>query len=174
MRQALSLIIFAACLSLTACLPDIGLGGDDRPPPIDVSKMTAAAPEAPAVPVLYCQVGRGSAIFGQEWYDFDDALFAMHQGARTNVKLTRLHSNNEMRIQALFDGSGQKMIFCPIINGDPSQRISCASLYALEEDLHEGIKRTFDIPAAVRGAIITCAYTRESLPSLNSPAAGGN
>ena len=86
-----------------------------------------------------------------------------------------------MTIQALFDGSGQKVIFCPFLikSGPntpppPDQRISCSSLYALDDDLHDGIKRTFDIPAAVRGGAITCAYEEEHLRSLKPPAGGGN
>jgi hypothetical protein len=73
-----------------------------------------------------------------------------------------------MTIQALFDGDGQKLIFCPFLNVAPDQRISCSSLYALEDDLQAGIKRTFDIPSAVRGGSITCAYTQENLRSLTT------
>ena len=91
----------------------------------------------------------------------------------TNVILTRVHSTQQMTIQALFDGGGQKLIFCPFLDVDQSQRISCSSLYALEDDLQDGIRRTFDIPSAVRGGSITCSYTQEHLRPLTTPT-GGN
>ena len=59
------------------------------------------------------------------------------------------------------------------INAAPSQRISCTSLYALEEDLQDGIKRTFDIPSVLRGGAITCAYSQEKLRPLGIPPASG-
>lgn len=79
-----------------------------------------------------------------------------------------------MTVQAFFDRSGQKMVFCPVVDAPPGQRIACASLYALDEDLHDGIKRTFDIPDAVRGGAITCAYEQKKLKKLVSYPSGGN
>ena len=171
------LMIFSLFL-LTACLPDMNMmGGDYRPMTVEVSKMTTPATGAlvmPEKPPLYCKIGRGSALFGREWYDFSDTLFALHQGLRVNINVSRVRSSETMTIQVFFDGNGQKLIFCPVVDAAPNQRISCASLYALEDDLQDGIKRTFDIPAAVRGGMITCAYNQASLKPLNTPVSNGN
>ena len=69
-------------------------------------------------------------------------------------------------IQGIFDASGQKLIFCPVIDGPPDKKVTCASLYALEDDLNAGIKRSFDIPDAVRGADISCARNAKDLQKL--------
>ena len=150
-------------------------------PPVNVADVTTP-PAKPDTPPLYCTVGHGTALFGRDWYDFADVEFELYRGQPADVNLTQTRGTQHMTIQALFDGSGQKLIFCPFLTvapgsktaPTPEQRISCASLYALEDDLHDGIKRTFDIPAAVRGGAITCAYTQENLRSLKLPAGGGN
>jgi len=160
-------VLISCSLLLSACLSE-----PDRPP-IAVSQMTTPAP-SPALPPLYCRVGRGSALFGHDWYDFNDALFILHRGDPVNLKISSSRNGGEMTIRAVFDGGGQKLIFCPFINAASSQQIFCTSLYALEEDLQEGIKRTFDIPGVVRGGGITCAYSQEKLRPLATPAVGGN
>ncbi len=146
-------------------------------PPVSVSEVTTP-PSTPDTPPLYCRIGRGSALFGRDWYDFREVDFVLSRGTPADVRLTRIRGTQEMAIQALFDGSGQKLIFCPFFRSPgaaaPDQRIACSSLYALDDDLHDGIKRTFDIPAAVRGGSITCSYQQEHLKSLKSPASGGN
>jgi hypothetical protein len=139
----------------------------ETPPPVGVSEITTPA-EGGGAP-LYCRVGRGSALFAHNWYDFDDVTFLLHRGHPANVQLSRVRSDEKMTIQALFDGAGQKLIFCPFLNVPQDQRITCASEYALEDDLNDGIKRTFDIPAAVRGGFVTCAYAQENLRPLSVP-----
>ena len=168
-----------ACpLLLTGCLTDNismwppGIWPSSPPiPPVSVAEVTTS-PAQPDTPPLYCKIGRGSAQFGRDWYDFKDVLFSLQRGEPANVRLTRVHSTEEMTIQALFDGSGQKLIFCPFLNVDQNQRISCSSLYALEDDLQDGIRRTFDIPSAVRGGSITCSYTQEHLRPLAATTGG--
>jgi len=150
-------------LLLSACLPEIA----DNPP-LDVSQV-ATALENPETPPLYCKVGRGEALFGRNWHDFNDTLFALHRGSRAPVKISRSRSMEQMKIEAFFDGNGQKLIFCPFIKAAPNQRISCSSLYALDDDLKDGIRRTFDIPSALRRGVITCAYDQSRL----RPFAGG-
>lgn len=149
----------AFSLALAACAP---AGGP--PPSVNVADVTSAA--AANGPPLYCKVGRGSALFNHDWYDFNDVVFALPRGVPTNISLTRAHSTQQMTVQGLFDGGGQKLIFCPFLNVGAGQRIACNSLYALDDDLKDGIKRTFDIPAAVRGGFITCAYQQERLRVL--------
>jgi len=164
--------------ALGACLPVLSgcvLDSYINPPipPVSVTEVTTP-PATPDTPPLYCNIGRGSALFGRDWYDFSDVLFTLQRGEPANVKVTRVHSTQQMTIQALFDGKGQKLIFCPFLNVGEGERISCSSLYALDDDLQAGIKRTFDIPSAVRGGSITCAYAQENLKSLKTPSAGGN
>lgn len=157
---------------LSACVP--GMATDNHPSTVEVSQITTPIAK-PDMPPLYCKAGRGSALFGREWYDFSDTTFPLQQGTSAHIKISRQRSTEEMTIHAFFDGNGQKIIFCPfVVEAAPTERISCSSLYALEGDLKEGIKRTFDIPSAVRGGVITCAYDQEKLQSLVTPAAGGN
>jgi hypothetical protein len=158
-----------AILVISPLLSGCVIDAFNDPPPIPsvpVAEVTTPPPQ-PDTPPLYCRIGRGSALFGHDWYDFDDVDFALERGTPSNVRLTRIHSTQQMTIQALFDGSGQKLIFCPFLNVGENQRISCSSLYALEDDLQDGIRRTFDIPSAVRGGAITCAYQQTSLKPFN-------
>ena len=166
-------VLFSLLLSACGMDLDFFSPSPPPPPPVAVKDVTTPAP-APDTPPLYCVIGHGSALFGRDWYDFSEAGFALYRGEPADIKLTRVHSNEQMTVRALFDGSGQKLIFCPFLNVQQDQRISCSSLYALDDDLHDGIKRTFDIPSAVRGGAITCAYEQEHLRSLKTPAAGGN
>lgn len=144
-------------------------------PPVKVADVTTPSLK-PDTPPLYCKIGRGTAAFGREWYDFRNVEFELYGGQAADISLMSVQGGHQMTIRALFDGSGQKLIFCPVPAGlssaatmAPDRLVSCASLYALDEDLHDGIKRTFDIPAAVRGGEITCAYDQERLRSLKPP-----
>ncbi|MCE9508235.1 MAG: hypothetical protein K8R48_08010 [Alphaproteobacteria bacterium] len=144
-----------------------------KPPTVEVSSMiTPTAPNQP-VQTLYCRIGHGEALFGLRWYAFSETAFALYQGSYVNIALSRLEGPERMNIQALFDNSGQKLIFCPVVNAQPGQRIPCSSLYAMEDDLTGGIKRTFDIPNALRGGAITCAYQQANLKPLTIPTDGG-
>lgn len=151
-------VIFSACalLHLAAWADDAGAQRHHQSPP------------------LYCKIGRGSAIFGHDWYDFSDTMFMLYDDERMNIKIPHVRGAGELTVQALFDRTGQKLIFCPMLDAPPGRRIACASLYALDDDLHDGIKRTFDIPDALRGGAITCAYQQAKLKKLTSYPAGGN
>lgn len=159
------LALLTAILPLAACVTDGFLPHMAPSPPVAVAEITTP-PATPENPPLYCTIGRGSALFGHEWYDFSDTTFALQRGVPANVAVGRQRGDQQMTIQALFDGSGQKLIFCPFVGAPAGQRISCSSLYALDDDLKDGIKRTFDIPQAIRGGAITCAYAEDKLRSL--------
>lgn len=124
-----------------------------------------AAPQPPGAP-LYCRIGRGDAHFGTGWSGYNDALFSLASDARVSVPVTRQNGRDSIHVLALFDTSGQKLIFCPIVSGPPDKRVACTSIYALDDDLTAGIKRTFDVPNAIRGAEITCAYKQDALQKL--------
>ncbi|MBU6475539.1 MAG: hypothetical protein KGL10_00035 [Alphaproteobacteria bacterium] len=123
----------------------------------------------PDTPPLICKIGRGSARFSDGWHDFRDATFTLYDGVSGAVSLTAVHSAQKMTLQALFDKRGQKLLFCPTIEGAADGRIACASIYALQSDLDAGIKRTFDVPEAERDGDITCAYTEDRLRSFKLP-----
>jgi hypothetical protein len=163
---------FAAlfCLALAGCTQDQlaslrlpswageGASGQTQEayPPLDSSAAVAAAPVG--THAVQCKVGLGSARFSAGWYDFDVTTFALVDGQAVNVPLRHGNSKDVMTFQGVFDDSGQRMVFCPVISGPPGKRVACSSLYMLDDDLTAGIRRTFDIPDAVRGATITCAF----------------
>lgn len=162
------------CFLLTAC-ETLGLpapawpsgsdgGGYDR---IDDVTAAQAVPAArPGSGAVNCVVGKGAARFARGWYDFEETRFTLRDDQRVNVALRRSKSGDSMVFQGVLDNGGQKMLFCPVRTGPPGQRIICASLYMLEDDLQSGVKRTFDIPDAVRGGTISCAYDRARLLKL--------
>ncbi|TAL30304.1 MAG: hypothetical protein EPN97_12850 [Alphaproteobacteria bacterium] len=115
---------------------------------------------------LYCRIGRGDAHFGRSWAAYTEAAFALAPGAKVTIPIMRKKGAESMDIMGLFDTEGQKLIFCPMVEGPPDKRVACTSLYALDEDLKAGIKRTFDIPAAIRGGEITCAYEEKKLQKI--------
>jgi hypothetical protein len=164
-----------ACLLLSACggsgwgmgrLSWPG-GGQQQFHPLD-SEVAAMAAPAGAGPRLICRAGRGTALFGKAWAPFEETGFSIPAGSRINITLNR-HDNRRgvTQMQGLFDKEGQKIIFCPVVEGPPDARIACTSLYALDDDLAAGLKRTFDIPELVRGASITCAFAAENLKKLD-------
>lgn len=151
---------------LAACgqMPHLNMlmGPNYSPMNSDVAVM--AAPESPQrTSALYCRVIRGAARFGESWRDFMPVEFQVPRDGRVNVPLVPVRGEGTVTFQAWFDGEGQKILFCPVVEGPPEQKISCASLYALDDDLEAGIKRTFDIPRAVEGGSITCAKDAASL-----------
>jgi hypothetical protein len=166
------LVLMASLLSACDRLPALSQLGLNlgipayQPVTSDASSVVAmAAPHAPDSPstLVYCRVSRGAAHFGEKWQDFQIADFALPPDARVNVPLVPVRGNGEVSFQAFFDSAGQKMLFCPLISGPPDRRVSCTSIYALDEDLDAGIKRTFDIPHAIEGGVISCAYSADAL-----------
>jgi hypothetical protein len=150
---------------LCACeeMPHLSVFGPNyQPMTYDVAKMAAPAPvdapAAPASPPVVCRVTKGSAKFGEAWEDFRPADFTVTRDTHVTVALAPLKGEKEFSFQAWYDDAGQKMIFCPVVEGPPDQKISCSSIYALDDDIDDGIKRTFDIPSAVQGGMITCAH----------------
>src|SRR5436190_2163346 len=103
MQKSPGIILMAYCLlSLTACLPSMDgfLGGNYKSQTIDVSQMRTSSPSRPETSALYCKIGRGSALFRRDWYDFQDTAFVLHQGDRLNISVSRARSTEIMIIQA--------------------------------------------------------------------------
>lgn len=132
----------------------------------DVASMAAPATGEVGSRTLDCRVGLGSAKFGKLWKDFNEAEFRLAPQSRLNVPLSPKSGPEKMSFQAMFDLEGQKLMFCPLVNGAPGDEIACSSIYALDDDLAAGIKRTFDIPDALRGGSISCAYDEKNLKKL--------
>jgi hypothetical protein len=161
------------CLLLTAC-ETLGLPAPSWPSQsggsfarVDDPMAAQAVPAAqPGSGAVNCVIGHGAARFARGWYDFQETRFTLRDDQRVNVALRRSRSGDSMVFQGVLDSAGQKMLFCPVRSGPPGQRIVCASLYMLEDDLQAGVKRTFDIPDAVRGGTISCAYDRARLLKL--------
>ncbi|HEX2752615.1 MAG TPA: hypothetical protein VHP34_05830 [Alphaproteobacteria bacterium] len=126
-----------------------------------------AAPDTPVSDArVHCIVGTGSARFAKGWYEFEDTRFVLTDHTRVNIVLKRKKGKDTMSFQGVLDNPGQKMVFCPVREGPPDKRITCASLYVLEDDLNLGIRRTFDIPDAARGSHISCAFDVKNLQKL--------
>lgn len=169
-KRKLALLALPLCFLLAGCeamgmssihWPGSGYGQLDS---------GVAAVAAPTLPVsdarVHCAVGTGSARFAKGWYEFDDSRFVLTDHTRVNIVLKRKKSKDTMSFQGVLDNAGQKMVFCPVRDGPPGKRITCASLYVLEDDLNLGIRRTFDIPDAARGSHISCAYDPKNLKKL--------
>ena len=132
----------------------------------NVASMAAPATGEAASQSLDCRVGLGAAKFGKLWKDFDETEFRLAPQSRVNVPLSPKKGSEQMSFQAMFDLEGQKLMFCPLVNGDPGDEVACSSIYALDDDLAAGIKRTFDIPNALRGGSISCAYDENNIKKL--------
>ncbi len=132
----------------------------------DVASMAAPATGEAGSQSLDCRVGMGAAKFGKLWKDFDETEFRLAPQSRVNVPLSPKKGAEKMSFQAMFDLEGQKLMFCPLVNGDPGDEVACSSIYALDDDLAAGIKRTFDIPDALRGGSISCAYDEKNIKKL--------
>lgn len=168
-------MITVAILLLSACTPGVSrFGGEGKPPTLDVAAMGATAQPQEAGNPLYCRIGKGEARFARGWYEFSDVTFTLRQGTKTRADLRAVTDGSNASLVGMFAADGQKMIFCPLRDGQPGARVSCASVYALEDDLNDGIKRTFDVPEAVRGAAISCALSPQHLRPLATPLSGGN
>lgn len=158
-------VLFFLLLPACASLPQLGtpMGSDFKPLSSDVAAL--AAPQAPGgAQTLYCMAGKGAVHLARGWVDFATTRFILPPGGRAQIPLEA--GKGVFTLQGYFDAEGQKIIFCPVVDAPPEARISCSSIYALDDDLQMGIKRTFDVPDAVRGGSITCAYAKEKLQKL--------
>ncbi|TNE29535.1 MAG: hypothetical protein EP349_06400 [Alphaproteobacteria bacterium] len=116
---------------------------------------TAPAPR-PYGPFIQCTVFEGQAQFPSGWFPLQNTNFKIRRGDNDSFTL-RSKKNETREIYVRFDDAGQKMVFCPETDeAGRNGKIACYSIYALEDDFDAGIKRTFDVPKAVRGSEMTC------------------
>ena len=132
------------------------------PAGMNLAKAAAPAPDFVAGPPLHCIVDKGSALFGKNWRDFSQTRFDVSRGERATISIAEQKSLfNTMMVQVRFDENGQKLVFCPLKEDvAPDTKITCASIYALEDDFTLGIKRTLDVPESVRGGVLRCGFDK--------------
>lgn len=167
-RRIIIPVVAFGLLLLSACAgsPDMNFLGP-RYDQVTADITRAAAPtKVSRTRSLSCAVANGSARVGKKWHEFNRTDFTLSRDMAVNVTLYPRKGGEGLTFQGAFEPDEQKMIFCPVVNAAPGTRIACFSLYALDEDLQAGIKRTFDIPNAVQGSYITCAYDKSALKKL--------
>jgi len=158
------LFLLPLFLGLSACMPT-----EIRPlsewsvfkksPSSSASPAQSAAEPAksrPYGPVINCAIFEGQAQFPSGWFPLQNTDFKIRRG-ETNSFVLHSKKNETREIYVRLDDTGQKMVFCPE-TGDAGKngKVACYSIYALEDDFDAGIKRTFDVPKAVRGSEMTC------------------
>ena len=129
-----------------------------RTTPFAVLKSIAAKASSKPKRQLLCEVDSGNAKYKQGWYDFKKTEFAITKGNKIKIEMPRKRGTGSAYFLGRFDESGQKLVFCPYLEVAVGEKIPCASFYTLEEDLEIGIRRTFDVPKAVRGGYLSCKY----------------
>ena len=173
-RLLMLCVCIVTVLTLSSCQTTaLGMGQKDttaeeseetrqKTTPFAVFKTIAAKakPKAKEKPKrqLLCEVDSGNAKYQQGWYDFKSTKFAIAKGEKLRIEMPRKRGEGSAYFLGRFDANGQKLVFCPYIEVAEGQKIPCASFYTLEEDLEIGIRRTFDVPKAVRGGYLSCKY----------------
>lgn len=128
------------------------------------------APRDPALPPVgdvYCVVGDGTAMINKQWRPYDKTGFVLPgTGQMSSVRINAASGSASATLRAYYDEPGQKMIFCPTVTNNPDGVIDCASIYAMNEDLNDGIKRTFELPNGIQSGHISCGYDQNNLRPL--------
>lgn len=168
-RTAAFFLVLLALLPLAACggVPTFSQKADPvvyHPLSADLAAMTPRGINT--TQTIYCMAGKGQARFDAGWRPMRTVSFTLAANARTNMTLSPASGGGTAGLQGIFDHEGQKLVFCPLVTGPAGKQISCASLYALDDDLGMGIRRTFDVPNAIAGAEISCAYTQNAIKPL--------
>lgn len=162
---ALSLLSLTSCDTVSKTWQSTMAPPSSEYKPLSSDLAAMAAPESGG-PVLHCKLGQGMARFAKGFTDFNTVDFTMIEGQRNAISLVS-KNGDALQLQGILDRAGQKLIFCPVRTGAPDQQIACNSLYALDDDLATGIRRTFDIPDAVTGSVIVCGSDPSHLPPLH-------
>ena len=108
--------------------------------------------------IVDCTIQEGQANFTVGWLPIVATEFKIRRGNTQNISLSSKRATDNVSINVKFSEGGQKMVFCPVFDAKHKTRLSCYSMYALDEDYNLGFKRTFDVPNAVRGSVIKCKH----------------
>lgn len=160
------LLFLGGCGSLPGADFFSSMRGPNYEPMTNEVAVLAAPTGDPNAKPLYCIAGMGTAHFQKGWTDFSDMSFVLSEGQRMPVVLRAAGSSDSVSLMGFFDKPGQKILFCPQVSAPASERIPCASLYALDDDLAMGIRRTFDVPDMVASGEISCSYDKSHLRNL--------
>lgn len=160
-----------AVLVCTVTLAACGMGGPARPQfqPLSLDLSGDLAPRDPSLAGadVYCTVGHGTAMLDRQWREYESTGFILPgTGAPSTIRLDAARGNMTAAMRGYYDADGQRMVFCPLKDGPPDATVDCASLYALDDDLVVGIKRTFDVPQGIQGGHISCAHDQGALQPL--------
>lgn len=109
-------------------------------------------------PPLTCTIHKGTANFRNKWYDFKPVAIDIRPNENLEIPLERKWGQGEMSIYMRFEKTAQKLVICPIVDALSREKVLCASIYALEEDFKQGIRRTLDVSKAIRGGQLECQY----------------
>ncbi|TVQ84330.1 MAG: hypothetical protein EA357_03235 [Micavibrio sp.] len=116
-----------------------------------------AAPASSEEPLISCTVSEGQARFSSGWFPLKNTDFEIRPGTEKTFAVQGRNRRETNSIFVRFDRGGQRLVFCPRAQDfQKADRIACYSIYALEDDFKPGIKRTFDVPDAVRGSALSC------------------
>lgn len=167
LAPVLRLLPLLAVLLVAAC----GLAGPSKPvfQPLSLDLSGDMAPRDPSLAGtdVYCMAGKGTAMLDRQWRAYKTTGFVLPgSGAPSNIRLDSAKGGMVSQMRGYYDAPGQRMVFCPVKSGPPDATVDCASLYALDEDLTVGIKRTFDVPQAIQGGEISCAHNQSALQPL--------
>ncbi len=158
-KSLLNIFMLVVVLMVSACVYDFGKN-------FSKPKFSLKDIQPIAEKVLYCEIGQGEAKFGNEWHEFSNKSFTVYKEGRTNIKLRNGGDIETKAFQVILNNEGQKILFCPILNLSSNDRVSCQSLYFLEDDLESGFRRTINLPNVIKESAVTCSYRAENLKKL--------
>jgi hypothetical protein len=160
--SALFLLAFAAGCAMTPEKPVF------QPLSLDLSgDMAPRDPSLPPVPDVYCVAGDGTALIAGQWRPYRQTGFILPgSGAMSSITISAAKGGATASLRGYYDEPGQKMVFCPLRDGPPDTVIECHSLYAMNEDIAVGIKRTFEVPKAILSGHISCAFDQARIQPL--------
>ncbi len=147
------LVLFVGCVPNKSSIPF-------SPSFVEVKESIEVSIDAPdRTDSVHCSITGGQAKFAKGWFPIGDTAFDIYRGDVLFIPLQKKAQKETSSIQAYFDKDGQKMVFCPKISEQQAgKKVSCTSLYALDDDYTLGIKRTFDVPKMVRGSTMLCKH----------------
>lgn len=163
-----SLLLACAALLLSSGCSMVQKQPSFQPLTLDLSG--DIAPRDPSLPPagdVFCVVGHGTAMIDKQWRAYEPTGFVLPgNGMMSSVRIEADRGSSFATMRAYYDEPGQKMIFCPTVSTSADGVIDCASLYAMNEDLRDGIKRTFEVPNGVMSGHISCGYDQARLLPL--------
>lgn len=168
MRSVSSLMVACCVLLLASGCTMVQKKPSFQPLTLDLSgDMSPRDPSLPPAGDVYCMIGHGTAMIDGQWRAYDPTGFVLPgNGMMSSVRIDAARGSGFATMRAYYDEPGQKMIFCPTVTRASDGVIDCASHYAMNEDLRDGIKRTFEVPNGVMSGHISCGYHQDSLLQL--------